>query len=182
MNSEYMGRFKLKGVVDVSFTVVVFFCVFFTRSLTASNPLQGDLCKGKFCGEGRCQETQQFPFVECICNPGWSTFQNMTSLPCVLPNCNLGEDCKGVNLGVNEAPPPFGPPPLANSVSPEDACWINGICGPDGRCESDGSGHKCQCSDDAANLLGDPKLPCFNKCLLLFFILSSSFHLNLIVI
>ena len=57
------------------------------------------------------------------------------------------------------------------------ACWINGICGPDGTCERDGSDRKCRCSDDAVNLLGDPKLPCFKKCLLL-----SSFSLLLFIL
>lgn len=33
---------------------------------------------------------------------------------------NLGEDCEGVNVAFNEAPPPSGTPSLENSLSPTD--------------------------------------------------------------
>ena len=51
------------------------------------------------------------------------------------------------------------------------ACWID-ICGPDGKCVKDGSNPKCQCSNDSANLLGNPKFPCFKKCKLPSYIFS----------
>ena len=60
------------------------------------------------------------------------------------------------------------------------ACLLN-LCG-DGTCESHGFfDFTCQCNEGAANLLKNPKLPCFQKCKLLFLsFLSFSFLLSLI--
>lgn len=48
---------------------------------------EGLLCGLAFCGKGRCEDSKEIPFVNCICDEGWTNFYNNSHLPCVIPNC-----------------------------------------------------------------------------------------------
>ncbi|KAK4349985.1 hypothetical protein RND71_029298 [Anisodus tanguticus] len=79
------------------------------------SPGHDGICNYVDCGKGKCVETGEFLGLgfKCVCNPGWKQIQLGTIVfpSCNVPNCVLGADCKGVELGGDPSSLPPPPPP-----------------------------------------------------------------------
>ncbi|KAI4329291.1 hypothetical protein L6164_021574 [Bauhinia variegata] len=152
-----MGTFKLRNFTLVSLHLLLFTCnLTFTRAQLVANPFEGEICKWVSCGQGICQATDTFPGFQCNCAPGWTKFKigNFEFPSCALPNCHVSLQC-----GNGDSSPP--PPSLLN-LNLSDPCTFT-MC-LDGSCEKNGTEFRCQCRQGSANLMNNPKFPCFKKC------------------
>ncbi|KAB1228221.1 hypothetical protein CJ030_MR7G004991 [Morella rubra] len=124
---------------------------------------EGKVCEEVECGRGNCTVDISAPlgFV-CQCDSGWQQTGNssddVTFLPCVIPNCTL-------NYGCQPAPPPVQEKEIPRNLSFFDPCyWV--YCGQ-GKCTKNHTyTHTCQCDSGYFNLLNISAFPCYSECTL----------------
>ncbi|KAJ9180120.1 hypothetical protein P3X46_008402 [Hevea brasiliensis] len=125
------------------------------------------ICDEVECGQGKCVANIQYPFgYMCQCDRGWTRTtnddinDNLTFLPCVIPNCTL-------NYGgcQQTVPNPPSEKPVPWNASAFDPCyWI--YCGG-GNCTRNATyTHLCTCHSGFSNLLNVPYFPCYSQCTL----------------
>ncbi|KAM0857597.1 hypothetical protein ACQ4PT_048369 [Festuca glaucescens] len=124
-------------------------------------PVMGSLCKAVACGKGNCTVTSGLPGYRCDCDPGWTQMHvgdDLSFLPCVIPNCTIDRSCSNDT----SAPSP-APSPKNFSLSP-DPCEL-AYCGSGGICKNGtGLSYHCECKEGFSNVLNMTTMPCFHEC------------------
>lgn len=114
---------------------------------------QGGLCLLP-CMQGKCTAGNV-----CECNTGWTNVLNVTSLPCVIPNCSLVSSCApSATLGLSPPPPP---PPPPTSAFPDMCARVN--CGR-GKCVEGLPLIHCDCEPGYGNIFNFSAAPCVEQC------------------
>ncbi|XP_062144417.1 uncharacterized protein LOC133851839 [Alnus glutinosa] len=130
------------------------------------DPFFEKVCDEVECGRGNCTAGVDYPLgFKCECESGWKRTRddddddNLTFLPCVIPNCTL-------NYGCQPAPPPVPEKEIPHNISFFDPCyWV--YCG-EGTCTRNKTyTHTCQCNSAGySNLLNISVFPCYSECTL----------------
>ncbi|GLJ14478.1 hypothetical protein SUGI_0234090 [Cryptomeria japonica] len=128
--------------------------------LPDSNP-----CNATNCGNGTCESTKEYPFVKCVCKPGWKQperYHNLPFQPCVVPNCTIDYSCGSAS------PPSYAEPPLPNlpKISePLNPCSYN-VCGA-GTCTLKSNvtlEYQCNCNKGYGNIMNWTWGFCSKEC------------------
>ncbi|XP_023537938.1 uncharacterized protein LOC111798832 [Cucurbita pepo subsp. pepo] len=123
-------------------------------------PFLDKICDEVNCGKGNCTTDDVYPFFKCECDSGWKRTRDsdddLTFLPCVIPNCSLDYGCQS-------APPPVPDKPVPRNSSFFNPCYW-AYCG-EGTCEKNNTyAHTCECSSGFYNLLNISAFPCYSDC------------------
>ncbi|XP_018826299.1 uncharacterized protein LOC108995230 [Juglans regia] len=123
----------------------------------------GRVCEDVECGKGNCSADLSYPLgFKCECNTGWKRTRDedddLTFLPCVIPNCTLDYGCQ-------PAPPPVPEKEIPRNLSAFDPCYW-AYCG-EGTCTKNKTHtHRCECKSGFFNLLNVSAFPCYSECTL----------------
>ncbi|XP_022143152.1 uncharacterized protein LOC111013088 [Momordica charantia] len=124
-------------------------------------PFFEKVCEEVNCGKGNCTADAGYPFgFICNCDSGWKRTRDndddLTFLPCVIPNCSL-------NYGCQPAPPPVPDKTVPRNSSFFDPCYW-AYCG-EGECVKNKTyTHTCSCNPGYYNLLNTSAFPCYSDC------------------
>ncbi|KAG6645464.1 uncharacterized protein LOC122319044 [Carya illinoinensis] len=149
----------------VAFLAVMFLVVLPMSSLGSNHTHLDDffdkVCEEVECGRGNCSADINYPLgFKCECESGWKRTRDdnddLTFLPCVIPNCTLDYGCQ-------PAPPPVPQKENPHNISAFDPCyWV--YCG-EGTCTKNKTHtHTCQCASGYFNLLNISAFPCYGEC------------------
>ncbi|XP_038891234.1 uncharacterized protein LOC120080588 [Benincasa hispida] len=155
-----MAVFSSHRLVDF-LPILLFFLIVTIVTADDRFPFLDKICEEVNCGKGNCTADAGYPFgFKCECNSGWKRTRedddDLTFLPCVIPNCSL-------NYGCQPAPPPVPEKPVPNNSSFFDVCYW-AYCG-EGSCVKNRTyAHTCECKSGYYNLLNISAFPCYSDC------------------